>query len=73
MELQKENESLQVPDCRECLQPSTEAQEQEMVCRRTVLVEDLCLKVEGLWKEVSRLHSIRDGKKKNGQILSKTI
>lgn len=38
-----------------------------------MLVEDLCLKVEGLWKEVSRLHSIRDGKKKNGQILSKTI
>lgn len=42
-------------------------------CRRTVLVEDLCLKVEVQWEEVSRLHSIRDGKKKIGQILSKRI
>lgn len=36
-----------------------------------MLVEDLCLKVEGLWEEVSRLHSIRDGKKKIGQIWHK--
>lgn len=76
MELQKEAAAVQISGCRERLWPFVGAGEAEdglAACRRSVLLEDLCLKVKDLWEEASRLHSIRDDKTQVVQKLSKTV
>lgn len=63
----------QVPDCRECLGPASEARrDAPLSCRRCAVLEDLCCQVKELQEEVSRLCSTREDEREVERIFSET-
>lgn len=72
-ELQMVDAGFQVPDCRKCLGPLSEARRDgPLPCRMCAVLEDLCWQVEEIGEEVSRQRSIRENEREIDRVFSET-